>query len=30
MPSWVRPSFRFHAAPDARSYGFGFRCAKTP
>jgi len=30
MPSWVRPSFRFHAAPTARSYGFGFRCAKTP
>ncbi|MDB4942970.1 MAG: Adenylate cyclase, partial [Labilithrix sp.] len=26
-PSWVRPSFRFHGAPDARSYGFGFRCA---
>ncbi len=29
MPSWVRPSFRFHVAPDARSYGFGFRCAKS-
>ncbi len=29
MPSWVRPSFRFHVAPTARSYGFGFRCAKT-
>ena len=28
-PSWVRPSFRFHAAPDARSYGFGFRCARS-
>jgi formylglycine-generating enzyme required for sulfatase activity len=28
-PSWVRPSFRFHAAPSARSYGFGFRCAKS-
>jgi formylglycine-generating enzyme required for sulfatase activity len=28
-PSWVRPSFRFHVAPSARSYGFGFRCAKT-
>jgi eukaryotic-like serine/threonine-protein kinase len=28
-PSWVRPSFRFHAAPTARSYGFGFRCAKS-
>ena len=30
MPSWVRPSFRFHAAPDARTYGFGFRCASSP
>lgn len=30
QPSWVRPSFRFHVAPSARSYGFGFRCAKTP
>ena len=29
MPSWVRPSFRFHVAPSARSYGFGFRCAKS-
>ena len=29
MPSWVRPSFRFHVAPTARSYGFGFRCAKS-
>ena len=28
--SWVRPSFRFHVAPGARSYGFGFRCAKSP
>jgi formylglycine-generating enzyme required for sulfatase activity len=28
-PSWVRPSFRFHVAPTARSYGFGFRCAKS-
>jgi formylglycine-generating enzyme required for sulfatase activity len=28
--TWVRPSFRFHAAPSSRSYGFGFRCAKTP
>lgn len=27
LPSWVRPSFRFHAQPSARSYGFGFRCA---
>ena len=30
MPSWVRPSLRFHAAAGARSYGFGFRCAKSP
>ena len=29
QPSWVRPSFRFHVAPSARSYGFGFRCAKS-
>lgn len=29
MASWVRPSFRFHVAPTARSYGFGFRCAKS-
>jgi formylglycine-generating enzyme required for sulfatase activity/serine/threonine protein kinase len=29
QPSWVRPSFRFHVAPGARSYGFGFRCAKS-
>ena len=28
-PSWVRPSFRYHAAPDARSHGIGFRCAKS-
>jgi eukaryotic-like serine/threonine-protein kinase len=25
---WVRPSFRYKAAPSARSYGYGFRCAK--
>ena len=25
---WVRPSFRFKFAPEARSYGIGFRCAK--
>jgi formylglycine-generating enzyme required for sulfatase activity len=30
QPSWVRPSFRFHVVPTARSYGFGFRCAKSP
>jgi formylglycine-generating enzyme required for sulfatase activity len=29
QPSWVRPSFRFHVAPTARSYGFGVRCAKS-
>jgi formylglycine-generating enzyme required for sulfatase activity len=29
QPSWVRPSFRFHVAASARSYGFGFRCAKS-
>lgn len=28
-PSWVRPSFRVHVAPSDRSYGFGFRCAKS-
>jgi len=27
--SWVRPSFRFHAAPTSRGYAFGFRCAKS-
>lgn len=25
--SWVRPTFRFHNAPDTKSYGVGFRCA---
>jgi formylglycine-generating enzyme required for sulfatase activity/serine/threonine protein kinase len=30
QPSWVRPSFRYHVAPSARGYAFGFRCAKTP
>jgi formylglycine-generating enzyme required for sulfatase activity len=29
MPSWVRPSLRYSAAPDSRSYAFGFRCAKS-
>ncbi|AKV03114.1 Adenylate cyclase [Labilithrix luteola] len=29
MPSWVRPSVRYHALPTDRSYGFGFRCAKS-
>jgi|GEM_PF-448208 len=28
-PDWVRPSFRFHASPDTRSHGVGFRCAKS-
>ncbi|MBX3192326.1 MAG: SUMF1/EgtB/PvdO family nonheme iron enzyme [Labilithrix sp.] len=27
---WVRPTFRFHDAPDTRSHGVGFRCAKSP
>ena len=27
-PSWVRPTFRYHADPEQRSYGIGFRCAK--
>jgi formylglycine-generating enzyme required for sulfatase activity len=25
---WVRPTFRFHTAPDTRSHGIGFRCAR--
>jgi eukaryotic-like serine/threonine-protein kinase len=25
---WVRPSFRFHFPPAARTHGIGFRCAK--
>jgi len=29
VPSWVRPSFRFSTMPNVRSYGIGFRCAKT-
>ncbi|HEY2516323.1 MAG TPA: SUMF1/EgtB/PvdO family nonheme iron enzyme, partial [Polyangiaceae bacterium] len=28
-PAWVRPTFRYHDAPDKRSYGIGFRCAAT-
>jgi len=28
-PSWVRPSFRYRAPPSFRSYGYGFRCAKS-
>jgi formylglycine-generating enzyme required for sulfatase activity len=27
-PDWVRPTFRYHDAPEKRSYGIGFRCAK--
>ncbi len=26
-PAWVRPTFRYHDAPEKRSYGIGFRCA---
>ncbi|MFO0739891.1 MAG: SUMF1/EgtB/PvdO family nonheme iron enzyme [Labilithrix sp.] len=29
QPSWVRPSYRYHAPPTMRSYGIGFRCAKS-
>ncbi len=29
QPSWVRPTFRYHDAPDKRSYGIGFRCAQS-
>lgn len=29
QPSWVRPTFRYHDVPTARSYGIGFRCAKS-
>jgi formylglycine-generating enzyme required for sulfatase activity/serine/threonine protein kinase len=28
-PSWVRPTFRFHAPPGERSHGIGFRCASS-
>ena len=28
--AWVRPTYRFHFAPDSRSYGVGFRCAASP
>lgn len=27
-PSWLRPTYRFHAPPEMRSHGIGFRCAK--
>ncbi|MBX3185722.1 MAG: SUMF1/EgtB/PvdO family nonheme iron enzyme [Labilithrix sp.] len=26
---WVRPTFRFHDAPETRSHGIGIRCAKS-
>jgi formylglycine-generating enzyme required for sulfatase activity len=26
---WVKPTFRFHNAPETRSHGIGFRCAKS-
>jgi formylglycine-generating enzyme required for sulfatase activity len=28
-PSWVKPTFRYKDAPTKRSYGIGFRCAKS-
>lgn len=28
-PSWVRPTFRYRDAPNKRSYGIGFRCARS-
>ena len=27
--SWVLPTFRYHDDPAKRSYGIGFRCAKS-
>jgi formylglycine-generating enzyme required for sulfatase activity/serine/threonine protein kinase len=27
-PGWVRPTFRFHDAPEKRNYAIGFRCAR--
>ena len=29
QPSWVRPTFRYRDAPTKRTYGIGFRCAKS-
>ena len=29
-PAWVRPAFRYYDAPEKKSYGIGFRCAKNP
>jgi formylglycine-generating enzyme required for sulfatase activity len=28
-PSWVRPTYRYHDLPSSKSYGIGFRCAKS-
>lgn len=28
-PDWLRPAYRYAAPPNIRSYGFGFRCAKS-
>ena len=28
-PSWVRPTYRYRDAPQKRTYGTGFRCAKS-
>lgn len=28
-PSWVKPTFRYKDTPTKRSYGIGFRCAKS-
>jgi len=29
QPAWVRPTFRYKNDPSTRSYGIGFRCAKS-
>ena len=29
QPSWVRPTFRFKDDPETRSFGIGFRCARS-
>ncbi len=29
FPAWVRPTFRYHDIPSKRSYGIGFRCARS-
>ncbi len=28
-PAWVRPTFRYQSGPTTKSYGIGFRCAKS-